>query len=168
MGHVIASGGGTAIGVVVVIVFVLVVAGIAINSIQKTTQKMKGRDRCVACKKRLKWDSKASRYAPVCWHCGAGQPASTTKNKGLTLAEKKGAKNNGLPCHGVFGRWFWGEKILEVAGEPLLKRKPGLRTIRYTCSSERQRDAIIRGWVERDGMTLLSQDGLNLVLRPKR
>lgn len=62
---------GTAITVIILLVFVLFVLAKCVNSIQKSTQKFQGRNRCEACKSRLK--AVNGRYAGTCRKCGRTQ-----------------------------------------------------------------------------------------------
>jgi uncharacterized protein HemY len=63
---------GTVVGVLVVLFVVLFVVSKCVNSISKSGQKMRGRNRCAECKSRLK--AVNGKYATRCRRCGATQP----------------------------------------------------------------------------------------------
>lgn len=67
---------GTAIGVVLVFFVALVIVGAAVNSIKKSGQKMRHRNKCAACHARLKVDR--GNYATTCAKCGTVQPWAKT------------------------------------------------------------------------------------------
>jgi uncharacterized protein DUF2510 len=64
---------GAVIAIVIIVFIVLFVLSKSVNSINKSVQKMQGRDRCVACKRRLKAVNGV--YAKKCSKCGADQPS---------------------------------------------------------------------------------------------
>ncbi len=61
----------TVIGVVVVLLIALVIIGKLAASIQKSVQKIQGKNRCEACKSRLK--AVSGKYATTCSKCGSKQ-----------------------------------------------------------------------------------------------
>jgi len=87
---------GTVVGIVItvlVIAFVvLFILSKSLNSISKSIQKMQGRNRCVACKRRLKAVSGV--YATTCSKCGTAQPTdferAIAKSKLSMLAGERG------------------------------------------------------------------------------
>ena len=62
---------GTVITVVMVVLIIVVVLSASVNSIKKSGQKMKHKDRCEACKSRLKAVNGV--YATTCRRCGHRQ-----------------------------------------------------------------------------------------------
>jgi hypothetical protein len=58
--------------IVIIIVVVMVCAGMVMNSVQKSAQKIKGRDRCKFCKSKLK--AANGQYGTTCRKCGQEQP----------------------------------------------------------------------------------------------
>jgi hypothetical protein len=67
----LASIGSTAITVVVVAFICLLVLSRMVNSLSKSGQKLRGRNRCEGCGSRLK--AQNGRYMPVCRRCGTKQ-----------------------------------------------------------------------------------------------
>lgn len=63
---------GAVIAIVVIAFLLLFVLSKSVNSINKSIQRVQGRDRCVACKSRLK--AANGQYATTCRKCGATQP----------------------------------------------------------------------------------------------
>ena len=58
--------------IAIVVVVVIIVLGWAAGSLNKSAQKVRGRNRCVACKSRLK--AVQGRYATTCSKCSTRQP----------------------------------------------------------------------------------------------
>jgi hypothetical protein len=74
---------GAVIAIVIIVFVVLFVLSKSVNSINKSVQRMQGRDRCVACKRRLKAVNGV--YAQKCAKCGANQP--TNFDRGMTKSK---------------------------------------------------------------------------------
>ena len=68
---------GTVIAVIVILFMVLWVLSKAMNSMSKSAQKMKGKNRCQGCGSRLK--AVNGRYMPVCRKCGTTQSWAQAK-----------------------------------------------------------------------------------------
>jgi predicted RNA-binding Zn-ribbon protein involved in translation (DUF1610 family) len=107
---------GNVIGIIVVVLFflfiVLFIFAKSLNSIHKSVQKMQGKDRCVACKRRLK--AVDGVYAQTCSKCGANQPTdferAMAKAKRLTLQTGEYGLFSEGPVLGIGGMKIGQEK----------------------------------------------------------
>ncbi len=80
---------GTVIAIVIIAFIGLFILSKCVNSINKSIQKTQGRDRCVACKRRLK--AVDGKYAMKCAKCGTTQPSDFDRD----LAKSKVALQAG-------------------------------------------------------------------------